>query len=408
MLLVLALLPGVHASSTVLQILPWEDYLIYALVSVFLVLFGGMMSGLTVGLMSLDELELEMKLASGTAAEKRQAQRVLPVVTRHHLLLVTLLLANSAAMEALPIFLDYMFSTAIAIILSVTFVLAFGEIIPQALCTGPNQLAIASRLVPVVLFVEILFFPISYPLSKLLDRCFGNHDSSRMNNDQLKTLVSIHGNESGGLDPQQVKFIHGAIDVKTEVVEKHMIVMDRVFALSSNVTLNRATIKEIVRRGYSRVPVYRGSDPNSIVGILLVKKLLDVEPSDTLTLWASEVELRMPLAVKPQNSVLELLGLFEDGRSHMAFVTEQPEELLRHIQLNVPVPSFVRVLGIITLEDILEVTLHMNIRDESDFDRLKVSDFRLSNSKRKVIGHRALPDDRKNASWGRFGHSGGR
>jgi metal transporter CNNM len=402
MLFVLALLPVVQADEVILHILPWEDYLIYGLLSVFLVLFGGLMSGLTVGLMSIDELELEMKLASGTAAEKRQAQRVLPVVSRHHFLLVTLLLANSAAMEALPIFLDYMFSTVIAIILSVSFVLTFGEIIPQALCTGPNQLKIAAKLVPLVLTVEFLFFPISYPLSKLLDRCFGDHDTPRMNRDELKTLVSIHGSDTGGLDPQQVKFIHGAIDVKTELVEQHMIPMDRVFSLSEETKLNRSTIKEVVRRGYSRVPVYCGSDQNALMGILLVKKLLDVEPNEDLTIGSSEVELRAPIAVGPQSSILSLLSLFEDGRSHMAFVTELPEELLRHIQLSIPVPAYVRVLGVITLEDILEVTLHLNIRDESDFDRLKVSDFRLANSKRRVIGHRALPGERMNSSGGRL------
>lgn len=404
MRLVLALLPVVQASDAVLHILPWEDYLLYGLLAAFLVLFGGLMSGLTVGLMSIDELELEMKLASGNAAEKRQAQRVLPVVMRHHFLLVTLLLANSAAMEALPIFLDYMFSTAVAIVMSVTFVLAFGEIIPQALCTGPNQLKIAAKLVPLVLTVEFIFFPISFPLSKLLDRCFGDHDTPRMNRDELKTLVSIHGSDAGGLDPQQVKFIHGAIDVKAELVEQHMIPMERVFSLSEDTKLSRNTIKEMVRKGYSRVPIYRGSDPNALVGILLVKKLLDVEPSEDLTIGNSEVELRQPIAVGPQSSILTLLGMFEDGRSHMAFVAEQPEELLRHIQLAIPVPAFVRVLGIITLEDILEVTLHMNIRDESDFDRLKVSDFRLANSKRRVIGHRALPGERMNSSGGRVGH----
>jgi hypothetical protein len=42
-------------------------------------------------------------------------------------LLVTLLLANAAAMEALPIFLDKMVPEWLAIILSVTAVLFFGE-----------------------------------------------------------------------------------------------------------------------------------------------------------------------------------------------------------------------------------------------------------------------------------------
>ena len=46
---------------------------------------------------------------------------------KHHLLLVSLLLANAACMEALPIFLGYMMADWLAIIISVTAVLFFGE-----------------------------------------------------------------------------------------------------------------------------------------------------------------------------------------------------------------------------------------------------------------------------------------
>jgi CBS domain containing-hemolysin-like protein len=41
-------------------------------------------------------------------------------------------------MEALPLSLDKLLPSWAAIVASVTGVLFFGEIIPQALCTGPN------------------------------------------------------------------------------------------------------------------------------------------------------------------------------------------------------------------------------------------------------------------------------
>jgi metal transporter CNNM len=41
-------------------------------------------------------------------------------------------------METLPIFLDKMLTTFEAIIVSVTAILILGEVIPQAVCTGPN------------------------------------------------------------------------------------------------------------------------------------------------------------------------------------------------------------------------------------------------------------------------------
>ena len=52
---------------------------------------------------------------------------LLQVLKRPHWLLVTLLLVNAAAMEALPIFLDRLVSPTAAIVLSVTAVLFFGE-----------------------------------------------------------------------------------------------------------------------------------------------------------------------------------------------------------------------------------------------------------------------------------------
>ena len=88
------------------------------------------MSGLTVGYLSIESLDLEIKIKSGTDVEKAQAKRLLPVILKHHHLLVTLLLCNAVAMEALPIFLDALMPSAYAILVSVSAVLFFGEIIP--------------------------------------------------------------------------------------------------------------------------------------------------------------------------------------------------------------------------------------------------------------------------------------
>lgn len=55
-------------------------------------------------------------------------RQVTDVIRRHHLLLVTLLLANSIAMETLPIFLDRLVPSWIAVLLSVTAILLFGEV----------------------------------------------------------------------------------------------------------------------------------------------------------------------------------------------------------------------------------------------------------------------------------------
>jgi len=90
------------------------------------------MSGLTIGFMSLDLTALNV-IASTSEDEKerKNVAKILPLLKRHHLLLVTLLLSNAIAMEALPIFLDRIVSSIAAIIISVTAVLVVGEVIPQ-------------------------------------------------------------------------------------------------------------------------------------------------------------------------------------------------------------------------------------------------------------------------------------
>jgi len=52
---------------------------------------------------------------------------MIPLVKRHHLLLVSLLLANAAATETLPLFIDRLVGPVGAILISVTAVLLFGE-----------------------------------------------------------------------------------------------------------------------------------------------------------------------------------------------------------------------------------------------------------------------------------------
>jgi ankyrin repeat/SOCS box protein 13/metal transporter CNNM len=63
------------------------------------------MSGLTIGLASLDRLSLEIE-AKGNEEAKKQADKIFPVIDKYHWMLVTLLLFNAGFTECLPIFLD--------------------------------------------------------------------------------------------------------------------------------------------------------------------------------------------------------------------------------------------------------------------------------------------------------------
>mmetsp|Transcript_22034 Transcript_22034/g.21726 ORF Transcript_22034/g.21726 Transcript_22034/m.21726 type:complete len:324 (+) Transcript_22034:135-1106(+) len=309
------------------------------------------MSGLTVGLMSIDPLDLELKLVSGTPKEISQARQVLPIISKHHFLLVTLLIANSVAMEALPIVLDEMVGSVLAVLISVTFVLIFGEVLPQAFCTGPDQLSIAANLVPLVKIVMWIFYPISWALGKLLDRVIGTENHKQMKKSDIKALVTFKGSRSSTniteddtFDPEQVQIILSAMDIQQETLENHIIPMENVYCLSSDTLLTKQMLKTIMSRGYSRVPVYRGEDKNNIIGILLVKRLVGIDENTTIE--SSGVKLRDPIFVRRANTVLEVLDIFQQGRTHMAFVSEVTSKFGES-----------KILGIITLEDILKVII---------------------------------------------------
>ena len=77
--------------------------------------------------MSLDLMQLKILSEAGKPHERTRAKRIIPLVSKHHLLLVTLLICNAGANEALPIFLDRLTNPVISVIVSVTAVLLFGE-----------------------------------------------------------------------------------------------------------------------------------------------------------------------------------------------------------------------------------------------------------------------------------------
>ena len=164
---------------------------IYVAICIGLVIFAALMSGLTMALMSLDQMNLSILSISGTQTEQGQARKLSPLLKRRHLLLVTLLVGNAAAMEALPIFLDKIVPEFIAIILSVSFVLVFGEIIPQALFTK-YRLYIGSTLSPLVWILPIVALPVTFPIAVILDCCLGTDHPTIYRRAELKELTKQH------------------------------------------------------------------------------------------------------------------------------------------------------------------------------------------------------------------------
>lgn len=355
-----------------------EQYILYSGLSLMLVIIAGIMSGLTVGLMSIDELELKLKLANGTEEEKRQAFRVLKILKNHHLLLVTLLIANATAMETLPLVLDRMFSQILAVVISVSFVLIFGEVIPQAICIGPNQIKIASKMVPFVKFVICIFFPISWPIAKCLDCCFGKeHHKSDINRlENLKTLIEMH--TSGEINfpsvekinTAQTKIIHGALNVTKFKLSQYMKNLDPSMLISYDTILDSFTIRRLNSTGYNQMLVHAIGQPSRIIGVFKMRDLCLCK-LDT-PLLHSEISLDVPIFLQHDSTLFDALEILEKREADWVCVVEDLKgmndtESIAEDILEADSPA---ILGIVSSNDILDVLMkdkqiEMNHVDES-------------------------------------------
>lgn len=61
---------------------------------------------------------------------------------------------------------------------------------------GPNQLALAANLIPLVYVVHFIFFPVAYPIAKLLDYVLGHDDGITVyNRSEIATMMNIQHEE---------------------------------------------------------------------------------------------------------------------------------------------------------------------------------------------------------------------
>jgi len=89
--------------------------------------------------------------------------------------LSTLLITNAVALEALPICLDKICPSWLAILISAVGVVIVAEIIPMSVCTGPKKLVIASKAGPYIKGLMCMLYCLAEPAGKLLDRILGGH-----------------------------------------------------------------------------------------------------------------------------------------------------------------------------------------------------------------------------------------
>ncbi|ESW24147.1 hypothetical protein PHAVU_004G106300 [Phaseolus vulgaris] len=290
------------------------------------VLFAATTSGLALGLLSFSQVDLEVLVKAGKPQIQKNAAKIMSIVKNEHLLLCTLLLAKSMAMEVVSVFMEKMFPEWLSVLISATTLAITAEIIPQALCSRYG-LSVGAALSPFVRVLILIFFPIAYPLSKLLDWLLGKGHTALLGRAELKTLVHLHANEAGKggeLTLHETKIIAGALDLTQKTAKDAMTPLSETFSLDINSKLDIHTMGLIMSKGHSRIPVYSGKQTN-IVGIILVRNLIFCRPEDEIPIKYMTIR-RVP-RVAEDLPLYDILNQFRNGQSHMAVVLKCEENI---------------------------------------------------------------------------------
>ncbi len=312
------------------------------LIVIVLVLLSGLFSGLTLGLLSLDKNELERKIVLGN----KKAKKVYAVRKKGNLLLCTLLLGNVAVNSTLAIFLGDIASGVMAGIIATGLIVIFGEIIPQATFSR-YALQIGAKTAWLVKIFIIILFPITWPISIILDKSLGEEMPTVYSKKELMKIIEEHeGSKESDIDADEERIVKGALSYSHRIAEQVMTPRTVVFALSIDETLSDKLLSRIKDEGFTRIPIFKESIDN-VIGILYVKDLINIKHGAKV----SEIYKEKKVSNVPRDMKLDkLLHVFIESRSHIAFVKDQYNGLE----------------GVVTLEDVVEEIIKQEIVDETD------------------------------------------
>lgn len=311
---------------------------VFALVSL-----SAVCSGLNIAIMSLDLADLQRKAKIGNI----YARQLLPLRRDHHLTLASILLVNVAVVSANSLVLEHHMNGILAGLLSTLLIVIFGEITPQALFSR-NPLLYCGVLSPLLKLMIVITYPVAKPLQLLLDRMFGPAETHVQTRRELGMLISEHltDNESE-LDEDEVEIMRGALSLSEKRVRDIMTPIKKTFWLAPDTVINAKKIDEIKAAGYSRIPVFN-RHLTRCYGVLLMKDMVDMD-FDEQSYRADELPLHESDPVGSMTALDTMFRKFINAHTHL-----------------LPIEKDDHIVGVVTIEDLLEEILGHEIRDETD------------------------------------------
>ncbi|RHJ92414.1 gliding motility-associated protein GldE [Parabacteroides bouchesdurhonensis] len=320
--------------------------------AILLLFASGFVSASEVAFFSLSPGDIndirEEKFASDSIIQR--------LLTRSEYLLAAILIANNFVNVAVVMLCTYginswiNFSAApllgfvLETIVLTFLLLLFGEIMPK-IYAQKNSLHFVRFAAPILSGLERFCRPVSKILvtsTSVINKALAKKKYD-LSVDELSKALELTSTEI----PEEKEMLAEIIKFYNKTANE--IMTPRLDMEDVDIKINfREVVDFIVRSGYSRIPVYAGTEDN-IKGILYIKDLLPyLEKPDTFR-WQSLI--RSAYFVPETKKIDDLLEEFRTNKIHMAIVVDE----------------FGGTSGIVTMEDILEEIVG-EISDEYDED----------------------------------------
>ncbi|CAL8358977.1 unnamed protein product [Boreogadus saida] len=272
---------------------PQADLWLQAGVSVLLLALSALCSGLNISMLALDPVELRVLQNSGTDKEQKYARNIESVRKHGNYILCTVVLGNVLTNTCFVVWMCQIVGMTVLSTASCTFGIFFiGEILPHSVASR-HSLAIASKTLCATRLLMLLFFPIAYPVSKILDIMLHQEISSFYTREKLVAMLRVT-DPYHDLVKEELNIIQGALELRTKTVEDVCTPLSDCYILSSDATLDFCTMSDVMQSGFTRIPVYENERSN-IVDILFVKDLAFVDPDDCTPLKTITQFYRHPM-----------------------------------------------------------------------------------------------------------------
>lgn len=314
------------------------------IIVIWLVLLSGMFSGLTLGFFTLNLGELERKAKLGD----KRANKILSVRRQGNLLLCTLLLGNVAVNSCLAVYLGSIASGVVAAIISTGLIVIFGEILPQAIFSR-YALTVGYYAVYPVMFVRFILYPITGPIAHILDRLLGEEMNTVWSKREIREIIRDHKDSpDSSIDADEERITNGALSFSIKTAREVMTPASVAYILEKDLLISKELLEEIRSNGHTRVPLFEKNN-NKITSTLFTKDLIGYDLESNLQLHDFG-RTKNHIVIDENEKLDAILNKLMAKKAHIALVYDE----------------FGLFNGLVTLEDIVEQILRLEIMDEVD------------------------------------------